>query len=70
MGWLAIGLIAGGLFGVTVGVLVIELRQMAREPLERGDLPAQLEQGRTQQPGKAIHRQAFRDVEIRLKQRT
>ena len=48
MGWLAIGLIAGGLFGATVGVLVIELCQMAREPRERGDLPAQLEQDRTQ----------------------
>ena len=48
MGWLAIGLIAGALFGATVGVLVIELGQMAREPLERADLPEQLEQDRIQ----------------------
>ena len=46
MGWLAIVFVAGAfLFGVLVGVLVIGLCQMAREPLERGDLPAQLEQG-------------------------
>ena len=49
MGWLAIGLIAGAfLFGVLVGVLVLGLCQMARAPRERGDLPVQLEQDRTQ----------------------
>ena len=37
MGWLAVGLIAGALFGATVGVLVIQLGQMSREPRERGD---------------------------------
>ena len=70
MGWLPIGLIAGGLLGATVGVLVKELCQMAREPRERGDLPAQLEQDRTQQPVNAIHRQTVGDVEIRPKHRT
>jgi len=69
MGWLAIGLIAGGLFGATVGVLVMELCQMARGPRDRGDLPAQCEQDRAQQPGNAIHRQTVGDVEIRLKHR-
>jgi hypothetical protein len=43
MGWLAIGVIAGTFFGVLVGVLVIGLCQMAREPRERGDLLAQPE---------------------------
>ena len=70
MGWLAIGVIAATFFGVLVGVLVIGLCQTAREPRERGDLPAQLEQDRTQQPGNAIHRQTVGDVEIRLKHRT
>lgn len=64
MGWLAIGLIVGGLFGATVGVLVIQLPQMAREPRERGHLLAQLEQDRTQQPGNAIDRQTVGDVAI------
>ena len=49
MGWLTIGFIAGAfLFGVLVGALVIGLCQMARAPCEREDLPAQLEQVRTQ----------------------
>ena len=69
MGWLAIGLIAGTFFGVLVGVLVIGLSQIAREPRERGDLLAQVERDRTQQPGNAIRRQTVSDVEIRLKDR-
>ena len=69
MGWLAIGLIAGTFFGVLVGVLVIGLGQIAREPRERGELLAQLEPDRTQQPGDAIHRQKVGDVEIPLKHR-
>jgi hypothetical protein len=69
MGWLAIGIIAGTFCGVFVGVLVIGLSQMAREPRERGDLWAQLERDRTQQPGDAIHRQTVGDVEMRLKHR-
>ena len=70
MGWLAIGFIAGTFIGVSVGVLVIGLCQIAREPRERGDLLAQLEGDRTQQPGKAIHRQTVGDVDIRLKNRS
>jgi len=69
MGWLAIGLIAGTFFGVLVGVLVIGLGQIAREPRERGDLLSQFEPDRTEQPGDAIHRQEVGDVEIRLKHR-
>jgi hypothetical protein len=69
MGWLAIGLIAGTFFGVLVGVLVIGLGQIAREPRERGDLLVQLEPDRTQQLGDAIHRQEGGDVEIPLKHR-
>jgi len=60
MGWLVIGVTAGTFFGVLVGVLVIGFCQTVREPRERGDLPAQLEQDRTQQPGNAIHRQTVR----------
>jgi len=62
LGWLAIGLIAGTFFGVLVGVLVIGLGQVAREPRERGDLLMQLDPDRTQQPGDALHRQKGRDV--------
>lgn len=69
MGWLAIGLIAGTFFGVLVGVLVIGLGQVAREPRERGDLLMQLDPDRTQQPGDALHRQKGGDVEIPLKHR-
>jgi len=69
MGWLAIGLIAGTFFGVLVGVLVIGLGQVAREPRERGDLLVQLDPDRTQQPADALHRQKGGDVEIPLKHR-
>ena len=46
MGWLAIGLIAGTVFGVLVGVLMIGFCKIAREPREREDLLAQLERDR------------------------
>jgi len=70
MGWLAIGLIAGTVFGVLVGLLMIGFCKIAREPREREDLLAQLERDRSQQPGNAIHRQTVGEVEIRLKHRT
>ena len=69
MGWLAIGLIAGTVFGVLVGVLMIGFCKIAREPRERADLLAQLERDRSQQPGNTIHRQPVGDVQVRLKHR-